>query len=320
MVNWVENGVAPGDAGSGFIGSGGGRTRPMCSFPQTAIHDGLGDPNLASSFSCGGNLQTPDAICQGLRTQYKKENTRSLQNLGSPYNGVSCGLEFAPVTAAALTPPATNDRFRNPLVTLSATDQGQRRPALRVPPRRRGRLDAVRRLVPDRRGRRPYAGVPLVGRGRQRRSDQDAERARRRDSAEGQAQALAECAMAGQPQAGAHRAEARRGAGPQRCGRGERPGGDEQRAAAGLDRKDVGPDWVVNDGRLYLRAERGDRGKGRGLHGHLHADRPRGNTSKVSDTVVVPLRKHHDHDDDDGDRKKKDHKHKGGHHDDDDDD
>ena len=56
----------------------------MCSFPQTAIHDGLGDPNLASSFSCGGNLQTPDAICQGLRTQYKKENTRSLQNLGSP--------------------------------------------------------------------------------------------------------------------------------------------------------------------------------------------------------------------------------------------
>ena len=34
----------------------------------------------------------------------------------------------------------------------------------------------------------------------------------------------------------------------------------------GLDRKDVGPDRAANDGELYLRAERGDRGKGRGSH------------------------------------------------------
>ena len=113
MVNWVENGVAPGEPAAGFIGSGGGRTRPMCSFPHTAIYDGTGDPNAASSYSCGGNLQTQQAICGGLRTQYKKENTRSLQNLGGQYNGAACGLEFAPVTAVSF----------SPLVTLSTADQ-----------------------------------------------------------------------------------------------------------------------------------------------------------------------------------------------------
>jgi len=85
----------------------------------------------------------------------------------------------------------------------------------------------------------------------------------------------------------------------------------------GLDRKDVGPDWVVKGGKLYLRAERSDRGKGRVYTVTYTLTDRAGNSSQVSDTVTVPLKKKdHDDDDDDGDRRK----HQKDRHDDDDDD
>ena len=118
MVAWAEGGDAP----DSILSSGGGRTRPLCPFPQTAIYDGTGNPNLAASFSCGGNIQTKEAKCDGLITKFKHEAEGGLERLGGE-DDISCGLAFMPVTSAALSPGATNGWYRNPLVTLSASDQ-----------------------------------------------------------------------------------------------------------------------------------------------------------------------------------------------------
>jgi feruloyl esterase len=47
---WVENGEAP----DSLLSSGGipYRTRPLCPYPQVAVWDGTGDPDVADSFSC----------------------------------------------------------------------------------------------------------------------------------------------------------------------------------------------------------------------------------------------------------------------------
>jgi hypothetical protein len=118
MVAWAEGGPAP----SMILSSGGGRTRPLCPFPQTAIYDGTGDPNLASSFSCGGNIQTKEQICDGLITKHKHETEAGLEPLLGE-NDVSCGFAFVPQTQAMLSPAAKNGWYRNPLVTLAATDR-----------------------------------------------------------------------------------------------------------------------------------------------------------------------------------------------------
>jgi hypothetical protein len=88
MVNWVENGAAP-DTILALGGSVSTRTRPLCPFPQKAIYDGVGDPNVASSFHCGGNVQTKEAICAGLVTPYKEETENELQSYGK-YNPAAC--------------------------------------------------------------------------------------------------------------------------------------------------------------------------------------------------------------------------------------
>ena len=118
LVAWAEGGAAP----DSILSSGGARTRPLCPFPQTAVYDGTGNPNLAASFSCGGNIQTKEAKCDGLITKFKHEAEGGLEPLGGE-DDISCGLAFMPVSAAALSPGATNGWYRSPLVTLSASDQ-----------------------------------------------------------------------------------------------------------------------------------------------------------------------------------------------------
>ena len=118
LVNWVENGVAP----DSILSSGGGRTRPLCPFPQTAIYDGAGDPNVASSFTCGGNLETKEVRCDGLLVKYQRETGTAYERVGG-VDAVSCGLQFRPVTTATLSPGAVNGWHRSPTVTLSATDR-----------------------------------------------------------------------------------------------------------------------------------------------------------------------------------------------------
>ena len=93
MVNWAEKGVAP----DSILASGGGRTRPLCPFPQTAIYDGKGDPNLASSFKCGGNIQTKAAKCDGLIVKFGQETGNVLEPLAGE-DAKSCGLAGGPST------------------------------------------------------------------------------------------------------------------------------------------------------------------------------------------------------------------------------
>lgn len=52
LENWVEHGVAPDSLLASHVGTGVQRTRPLCSYPGIAVHDGRGDPNTASSFTC----------------------------------------------------------------------------------------------------------------------------------------------------------------------------------------------------------------------------------------------------------------------------
>jgi hypothetical protein len=75
LVNWAENGVAPDSISAVAAGAAvhPGRTRPLCPYPQTAIYHG-GSIDDASSFTCGGNLETMPVICDNLRTLYKHEN------------------------------------------------------------------------------------------------------------------------------------------------------------------------------------------------------------------------------------------------------
>jgi tannase/feruloyl esterase len=80
LVNWVENGVAPDSitALAAGVALDPGRTRPLCPYPQTAIYKGSGSTDVASSFFCGGNLETRAVACDDVVTVYKHENEDKL--------------------------------------------------------------------------------------------------------------------------------------------------------------------------------------------------------------------------------------------------
>ena len=59
------------------------RARPLCPYPQTAIFNGPpGDPNVGSSWSCGGNLENKETICDGLIAPFQQETEDELQAVG----------------------------------------------------------------------------------------------------------------------------------------------------------------------------------------------------------------------------------------------
>jgi hypothetical protein len=86
LVDWVEHGIAP----TQIIQQSGSRTRPVCPYPQTAVYDGVGDPNLASSFSCSGNLEKLHTVCDDVLTEYKNEVEGDLDYAGMGVNPVAC--------------------------------------------------------------------------------------------------------------------------------------------------------------------------------------------------------------------------------------
>jgi hypothetical protein len=86
LVNWVENKVPP----QSLLASGGGRTRLLCPYPQTAIYDGTGNANDASSFRCGGNLETKEVVCNDVLVRYKHEEHGTLDFSGTGLTPASC--------------------------------------------------------------------------------------------------------------------------------------------------------------------------------------------------------------------------------------
>src|SRR5262245_17911115 len=92
LVNWVENGVPP----QSLLASGGSvplRTRPLCPYPQTAIYNGTGNINDASSFFCGGNLETTQAVCNDALTRYKHEVHGTLDFSGTGLTPADCHVK-----------------------------------------------------------------------------------------------------------------------------------------------------------------------------------------------------------------------------------
>jgi feruloyl esterase len=54
LEDWVERGVAPQHIiAEQYEGDSLIRSRPLCAYPQVAVHDGTGDPDSADSFRCG---------------------------------------------------------------------------------------------------------------------------------------------------------------------------------------------------------------------------------------------------------------------------
>ena len=74
LVDWVEHKKAP-EMILAQNASGGAvtRSRPLCPYPKTAIYQGSGDPDDAASFRCGGNLETPETVCDSVLVKYKRE-------------------------------------------------------------------------------------------------------------------------------------------------------------------------------------------------------------------------------------------------------
>jgi Tannase and feruloyl esterase len=95
LVNWVEHNVPP----QTLLASGGsaapptGRTRPLCPYPQTAIYNGSGSTDAASSFHCGGNLETQAVVCNDTLARYKHEAKGHLDFVGTGVDAKLCHLD-----------------------------------------------------------------------------------------------------------------------------------------------------------------------------------------------------------------------------------
>lgn len=124
MVAWAEGGSAPDQLlGAGTVPGPTPvpRTRPICRFPRVAIYDNTGDVNSASSWSCGGNVNTAEDKCDLLVVKYQEETGTKYESLGG-VTALSCGFVKAPVSTAALSPAPQSGWYIEPTVTLSATD------------------------------------------------------------------------------------------------------------------------------------------------------------------------------------------------------
>ena len=80
LVDWVENGVAPDSILTSSAARG---QRPMCPYPQTAIFNGpAGGEGVAANWSCGGNLENKETICDALIAPFQQETEDELQAVG----------------------------------------------------------------------------------------------------------------------------------------------------------------------------------------------------------------------------------------------
>jgi hypothetical protein len=85
LVEWVEDGVAPDRLlAQNITGGVVTRSRPLCPYPKMAKYIG-GDANLAESFECGGNADTPENVCLDLVAPFQGETQNALDTDGVPF-------------------------------------------------------------------------------------------------------------------------------------------------------------------------------------------------------------------------------------------
>jgi hypothetical protein len=92
LVDWVENDVAPKQILAQRTVNSVLETRPLCPYPQTAIFKG-GNPNDATSFRCGGNLEKRRVVCADVLTKYKHEVKGQLDFKGTGVDRDDCFRE-----------------------------------------------------------------------------------------------------------------------------------------------------------------------------------------------------------------------------------
>lgn len=89
LVDWVENGKAPQSLPAKSAAKP-GVSRKLCPYPQTALYKGSGSVDDAANYSCGGSLDTQQAVCDSVRTQFKLENRRNLDFAGLGVDPAMC--------------------------------------------------------------------------------------------------------------------------------------------------------------------------------------------------------------------------------------
>src|SRR5262249_9105194 len=95
-VTWVEQGVPPATlpASGGSAAPPTGRTRPLCPYPQTAIYNGgSANPDIASSFHCGGKLATTEAGSARPLPRYTHQNHGTLDFTGTGLKPSDCHVK-----------------------------------------------------------------------------------------------------------------------------------------------------------------------------------------------------------------------------------
>jgi hypothetical protein len=91
LVNWVENKVPPKTIlAQNTTGGVVTRTRPLCAYPQTAVYKGSGSTDDAADFTCGGNLETHEELCDSVLAKYKQEVDGPLDYREGGTSGGAC--------------------------------------------------------------------------------------------------------------------------------------------------------------------------------------------------------------------------------------
>ena len=103
LRNWVEHDIEPNSI-LGLpkgVAVDPGRTLPLCPFPQTYIYSGFGSTEDASSFTCGGNVQTKSVACNDVQ----QENTTNLDFKGVGLTAGECEAYLPPPNVGTPTSP-----------------------------------------------------------------------------------------------------------------------------------------------------------------------------------------------------------------------